>query len=349
MKRIFLLLLVLCTSFMLFACGDEPCTEHKDENNDGTCDVCGEAVVKEPNEIALIKDGAATFKIVLPAGASGGLRSKIQNDIVAVLHNLDVEVEVLDDVSEGKTECEVLINTVTTRGDKYNIDPHYLGAKGYAVKLVGTKVMIMAGSDKALDDAIKYFVKEVLGISGKTKSLDNVTMTKEMSFEEIQDDYDIDSVSVAGNNLKDYVIAVDMSNGMDTAVANAVQSLIYEKCGIWLKCVPIATEASKKFVIKTVLEACEEGFSVTVDNGNIVMECEFPEKFEDAALGFVRTHITSKTGEVKLTATLSYTKNVRVIYYKEFGAKGDGKTDDFIAIRNCHNYANKHGHELSIT
>ena len=32
-----------------------------------------------------------------------------------------------------------------------------------------------------------------------------------------------------------------------------------------------------------------------------------------------------------------------VVYYSEFGAKGDGVTDDFAAIIKCHEYANEHG------
>ena len=33
----------------------------------------------------------------------------------------------------------------------------------------------------------------------------------------------------------------------------------------------------------------------------------------------------------------------RTVYYKDFGALGDGKTDDFLAIKACHDYANENG------
>ena len=351
MKKLLVLLLavslMLCTALALFSCGDEPCTEHKDENSDGTCDVCGaEVETKTPDKAELIKDGKVAFKIVLPKDISSAVKAKVEEDIVKVLEKLDADVEIVDDVADTATACEVIINYAASRGDVYNVDYHYLGSKGYAVKVVGSKVMIMAGSDKTMDDAIKYFVKEILGISGKTKTLSDVTMTAEMNFEEIQSGYAVTAVTVSGNALKDYVIAVNSSVSKDYAIATQIQTLIYEKTGIWLKLESLTTAASKKFVIKTVEEACDAGFSVVADNGNIVMECEFPEKFEDAALTFVRTVITNASGAVNLDKALPYTKDVRRIYYREFGAKGDGKTDDFIPIRNCHTYANDHGHTV---
>ena len=342
------LALVMTSLFALFSCGEDPCTEHKDENADGKCDVCGaEVEVKTPDEIQLIKDGKATFKVVIASGSSGNVRTKVNQDIVVALKALDIEVEVVDDKADTATEYEVLINGATTRGDTYNVDPHYLGSKGYAVKLVGTKVMIMAGSDKLIDDAIEYFMETVLGITGKTKSLDNVTMTADMNYEEIQSDYAITSVSIAGNNLKDYVIVAETSNNTVSTIATQVQTLIYEKTGLWLKIVKSADSSAKQFIIRLVEEGCKEGFSVTEQNGNLVMECEFENKFTDTALTFIRTEITTKSGDVKLKADYSKTTDVRNIYYKDFGAKGDGRTDDFLALKKAHEYANDYGHTVN--
>ena len=41
--------------------------------------------------------------------------------------------------------------------------------------------------------------------------------------------------------------------------------------------------------------------------------------------------------------------NARNIYYEEFGAKGNGKADDFEAIKACHKYANMYGHTVNAT
>lgn len=46
MKKIICLILALTSAFALFACGEDAvtCTEHKDEDQNGACDVCGAAV-----------------------------------------------------------------------------------------------------------------------------------------------------------------------------------------------------------------------------------------------------------------------------------------------------------------
>ena len=37
----------------------------------------------------------------------------------------------------------------------------------------------------------------------------------------------------------------------------------------------------------------------------------------------------------------------KTVYYKDFGAVGDGVTDDFLAIKACHDYANENGCSVS--
>ena len=334
------LIILLSLSVLLLSSCTEECTEHKDENSDGVCDVCGaEVEIKAPEgegELELIKDGKATFKIVIRAGSNANVRTKVNQDIVAVLGELGVDVETVDDKAETVTDCEVIVNGSASRGAEYDIDPRYLG----------TKVLILAGSDAALDDAIEYFTETVLGITGKTKSLDNVTMTEKMSLEEIQTGYAVTSVSIAGNSLHDYVIAASTKDTKVQAAAKAMQSHLYEKTGIWLKIVSDTSEYTRAIVIKIVEEACDEGFSVVETGGNLVVECEFPDKLSDALLSFVRGKITSQSGEVKLAAGMSYVKDVRRIYYADFGAKGDGKTDDFVAIKKCHDYANQYGYTV---
>ena len=43
------------------------------------------------------------------------------------------------------------------------------------------------------------------------------------------------------------------------------------------------------------------------------------------------------------------TRNVRDIYYEDFGAVGDGVTNDFLAIQAAHAHANQCGHTVNGT
>ena len=54
-------------------------------------------------------------------------------------------------------ECEILIGDITTRDEEYRTNGHSYGKDGYVIKLVDSKVIINAGSDAALVDAIEIF------------------------------------------------------------------------------------------------------------------------------------------------------------------------------------------------
>ena len=40
---------------------------------------------------------------------------------------------------------------------------------------------------------------------------------------------------------------------------------------------------------------------------------------------------------------------VNVVYYEDFGAVGDGKTDDFLALKAAHDFANEGGQSVKAT
>ena len=57
---------------------------------------------------------------------------------------------------------------------------------------------------------------------------------------------------------------------------------------------------------------------------------------------FVLSTITQGSGDVNFTGTV-YNRDISYVTYEDFGAVGDGKTDDFDAIIRTHEYANENG------
>ena len=53
-------------------------------------------------------------------------------------------------------------------------------------------------------------------------------------------------------------------------------------------------------------------------------------------------HVISVCAALLLAFSASAAEK-KVVYYRDFGAKGDGKTNDLEAIFKAHEYANKHG------
>ncbi len=369
--KIVLLLLSLTLIFGLFACGggSDPCTEHTDENSDGKCDKCGEkvdtppcdtcidsdgdgkcdecgeAVEPEPTaDIPLIVDGEAKFQIVLAKNIGADVRKTVTKEIQTALskdYKITVSVVTEGSKDDTPTDTEILIGNVTARGERYEFDGYSLGKKGYTVRMIDGKIIINAGSDETLVDTLEDFAEDVLGIGNK--KIENVRMTSALEKTKIQNDYKL-TLNIGGESLNGYTVAVDSSSSTHLAIARKLQDEIYTRVGFYLPIVKLSEASEKSVVIMSPEEKLlgEESFSVKVVGTQLVISSSFDNKAEDAAAQFILSYITTKTGEVNFSDTV-YTEDISVVYYEDFGAVGNGRTNDYQAFYDAHAFANEGG------
>lgn len=352
-KKIIVLLLALTLAFALFACGgtdNNTCTSHTDANKDGKCDTCGAAVEiedggnteEENSPIALIKDGKINFQFVRASNSSG--------DVMMLLNSLKMQISgmggtlnVVEDKVENEQDIEILIGDVTSRGEKYTFDKYSLGVEGYIVKQIGNKIIINAGSDATLRKTVSKFIEDVLGIKSSTKTLSDATMTADNNKLEIQDNYRITAVKINDAEIHGYTIAYDHENSAHITAARDLQDFLYTKTGYYLPLVTLE-EANKSIIVRAVDDAGTEGFrAMSDDAGNFIIECAYSNAFEKAFASFLNNELRLKEGEINFNSSYKYTDTVSVVYYEDFGAKGDGYTDDYLAIKATHDYANQCG------
>ena len=349
-KKILFLILALTIAFSLFACGgkercaNDACT---DKDGDNICDVCKLEMPKiEIQDVILIEDGEPLFQFVLAESLPAEARNLIQSTIVRTIKkDFDIEIPVSTEgrADDEEEEIEVLVGDVKSRGDKYFIDRYSLGKKGYVIKIVDSKIIINAGSDEKLLEAIEIFAEDILGY--EEDDMDNVTMTADDIIEDIQDDYKIKSFKINGNDLKDYTIAVDSSNKLYSDAAVTLRDSIYSTTGKWLQIVGL-DKADKSIVIKNVPKVYgSESFKTSVADSKLMVECAFDNKLNDALAQLITKLFTKGEGDVDLKGTV-YTQDISVVYYEDFGAKGNGKNDDFAAIYKAHNFANEGGQRV---
>ena len=354
LKKAIVLLISLSLLLFLFACGPTECKEHKDEDTDGKCDVCGEDVTPEEggdengDGLSLIEGGEAKFTLVVSSTASGSTNLTVDK-LVKTFKDLGVEVTKTTDASpEG--EIEILIGDVKGRGAEYDIDEHTLGLKGYLVELIGKKIVVCAGSEDALADAIDVLKEDFFGIKKATESLDSVTVNEDMNVKEIQDNYRITGISVEGKEINTFKIKVDTSNADMMNSAKVLQNTIYAAKGYWLEIVDASDAADGSFIeLLITKDVGIEGYEVSVKDGDLLIKTEFPNKAAEATEGFLSKNISTVVGKaVNFDKKFSYTSTVRYVYYSEFKTyKNDGITvDDFATIKKCHEYANKYGHTV---
>ncbi len=331
------------------------CTEHNDANSDGECDNCG-ATVETPPEadgtVTLVEGGIPKFQIVVGSDAAKSHAADINSLIGKLNDRLEGEDLVyLTEQESTEQHIEILIGTVTTRGNEYTVDKYTYGYDGYAVKIVGTKVLVIGGSDKALGDALKDLEKEIFGIKNKVNPIKNITMTE--SIDKPQTAFTVNTINIDSTDIKEYVIATDLEDTDFKTLAETAQSSLYMGSGRYLDIVSVHSlaDGQKAVIFRTIPNGGEgttqEGFHVYVaDNGNLIVEGEFPNKYFENAESFIKNDVAFASKKtVNLEGDIKKV-NVRDIRYSEFGAKGDGIANDFFAIKRAHEYANEWGHDV---
>ena len=363
MKKLSLFFILLfIVGSVLVSCGDTPCT-HTDANNDRLCDLCGESFTPPHTEhtdadangkcdecgeavplpdLVLIEDKIASFKFVVASGVSSSSRNKL-NGYLSALSDFDIIIKAADDKEDNISEYEVLIGDVLTRGEEYRIDKYTLGNEGYVVKRIGNKIVIMAGSDDAMPYAIDAFFNDILGFyEDSDEAPENATYGEDIV--EIQDNYNITALKVDGIDIRDYKIGVNSQNSDHRTAAKTLQEVLYTYTGYYL---PIVSpeEATDKSIIFTVGERDgSAGFSVKSNGrGALYISSAYDSKLLVAIDDFLLNEIKIGEGEINFDSSYEYEYYTSIITYEEYGAKGDGKTNDAAAIKAAHLAANAGG------
>ena len=303
------------------------------------------------NDLVLVENGKPTFQFVFSNEITDTATTKAEAMIKTVNKVLNTDAKKVKETHENETEIEIIIGSPKFRGDEYVVDSHYLGPEGYAVKVIGKKVIVLYGSDAASVNAIKHVEEVLFGINSKTKEIKNLSATEDKLIENKQQ-FALQTATVAGNDLKNYVLEYPAALREQ---AQAIQSQLYAKVGLWLP-KGSATASQKAVIIRQIDNGGEgstpNGFIIYVDeNQNLVIETEFPNKFEAGVSEFLNaTILAGGKKEMHYPSDYVYDKyDARNIYYEDFGAKGNGVVDDFEAIKACHNYANLYGHTVNAT
>ncbi len=366
MKKFLLFVLSLTLCLTLIACGgdDATCTSHVDADNNGKCDVCDATVEPSGNggetvtgdDLVLVSGTKTQFAVVY----AESLTDKAENyasDFVKKLNKYYLEdqgLKVNYDIAGFDDAVEIIFGSTATRGDQFKKDEHYLGYKGFSIELIGNKLFVLGGGDKGYQDAIKYLEDTIFNLEGYGDDIiDELIIPAGTKYESIPTNYDITELTIDGNNVKDYVLTYTSGAKIAKTAASALQDHIYKKAGIWLPYVALSdvTTDQKAIYVEFTKDDAERttdnGCTLYVKDGDLHIECEFENKFEDMVHTFIDSKLSSSKS--KISGDYTYTKDVRNIYYDDFGAVGDGTTDDFFAIKKCHDEANKYGHTVNGT
>ena len=356
------ILLAAALCFSLASCNESPCTPHPDNDNDGMCDSCN-ASVTSPDEneggagsddLVLVSDSRVQFAVVNAMGLSKKAEGYV-NEFVSTLNSYYIEggdLKMNYDVPGFDDAVEVIFGSPTYRGEAFIRDEHYLGHTGFLIELIGNKLFVLGGGDQGYRNAIAYLETTLCALQKYGEGrIDELYIPAGTKHEQFTTEYNIDEITVSNTNVSEFVITASGPNNAAKNAAAVLQEAIYVEHGVWIPYVAPAKITDGDNVIYVTdttgdrARSTEDGFTVFVKNGDLHIECEFENKFSEAMEAFIISKLS--TSNVNISNSYTFSRDVRNIYYEDFGAVGDGVTDDFFAIKSCHSYANMHGHTVN--
>ena len=303
----------------------------------------GGGEVDREGSVTLIENGVANFRIVLAEDLSDDVRREVSVALrMKLKKDHGITFEIIEESEEDDGEAvEVLVGNVKSRGDEYSYDGHMLGEEGYVIKLISDKIVINAGSASRLRDAITEFGESILGVGAD--EIYNVTMLESDSIEVFQNDYEINGIFFDGEDARGYKIAAELTRKYYSECAELLRDHFYKNTGYWFEIVDLENAPRRSIVIKhTDLHTGHDSYRVGREGESLVIECAFDNKLVSETSRLILQDPFYSGGKYELS-TAEYSSDVSVVYYEEFGAVGDGKTDDFLAIYNTHEFANECG------
>ena len=325
--------------------------------DDGSND---ESLPEKEGELLLIHNGKALFNVIYTssAGASG---KRAADTFIKDLRNFGVEINdaISDRDASRVTDREIIIGAnATNRGDDCCVTRNYMGADGQVIKIVGKRIIIAGGTPELTAKTFDVYVRNQMKINSKTEEITTLSVVDDYSYIRLTE-YGIDSIKIGDTDLEDFTLVYDISalatGNFPSNTIKTFATSIFEKSGILVESGPLSKVDSyaHALIIRYVdtyvgnyrdrtheLEV-NGGFRAYIDGDDYIIECSYKNAFEDSYTNFMYDVFLSKRGDIVVTE--DYTDDAGTVYYEEFGAKGNGSTDDFEAMYKAHVYANQCG------
>lgn len=335
-----LLLLIFALSVSLFSC-----TDGKDNGSTdgGVTDPDGSDTSREPVDTSLyipITEGGEGRITIVSSYSKEAEYASAYNAMMSSFSASGIKLKTAYEASEDTEKPEILIGDGINVSSEYYIDPHSLGDEGYAIRVIGNKIVIAGGTADSLAVAIDKFTNDVLDLDGDSADISDLAVPRATDIF-IRQYYPIQSVSIGGRDLKGYDIVADIKNADQKYCADRLQSLLYDNAGYWLNVKSDSNNPSIR--LKTAEYAGVDGFRVYVEGVDLIVECAYESLFKYAFNVFVGDFFESRDERSVSFGNDIYTVKISSLCYADFGAVGDGVTDDYEAIKAAHETANRTG------
>ena len=339
MKTSSLYLRIIALVLAIFACFSfAACSGGEAENTESTDPLTTEPELTEapPAEVEmidLVADGKLLYTIVRPDDATQiNIRAAIT--LNSYVKGLGIESKLTDWGEKSLDEPEILIGET-----KYfpaeaieGIDFSKLGPNGFLIRTYGGKIILLGANDKALFDAVDYFIKNYLDVvGGKTQ------MPKDFFYVSSNGLY-LSELTLNGSPLSDYSFTAD---------AGAEESLTALKSLFDAKSVSKTTENGAKKIRLAIDPSVGSVVSAKFEDGDLVIKAKDSADMLKAIVCFWYENIAYSTSSFDLPADLNYSRDLaKTVFYSDFDVKQIANKCCMTSMIEAHNYANEHGYKV---
>ncbi len=295
----------------------------------------------EPEDsIVLIKNNEAQFQIVHTSEA-GTATINYSKKVVEQLRSLGVKINdpISDEDPSLVTDCELIIGTgVKNRGEEVCITAKDVGEKGFAAKVVGKRIVLAGGTSALTKTLYESFVRNEMKLTDSTTEMKSLYIRADYAVDK-PTDYRIDKISIAGIDLKEFVLVYDIDalNADDKKTIENFREELYSISGYWLKVGEISKldTYEHSFVIRINESTDSQGFNVHYDGKNFIAECAYANVFADGFSKFAKeTFIDSPSNKISLPETYLYDKFNAVYEHKikSVSARTEAPLEELLAL-----------------
>ncbi|HOG51880.1 MAG TPA: hypothetical protein PKY10_14920, partial [Lentisphaeria bacterium] len=283
----------------------------------------------------LLSKEHAACKIVRPETTS-----RIEWQAVNLLRNTlqakSARLPVITDATESDASVTEIVLGQTRREALVGatFDRIALGYEGFQIKVIGRRVFILGGGEHGTKKGVQHFLRTFV----QEKPDGGLAIPADYDYAEPQK-YAISDVEIAERSLADFVIIPPAD---DKEPATLLRDFVFQNTGLWLEIA--APDATKKPAILFSSQKPEAAgsFELLEQKGDVILKTDLPGGFVRGLHAFFASVVSPSKGTLAMPETYDFHKTFGpAVLYSEFGACGDGVTDDIEAIIRTHAFANQ--------